>query len=48
MWDLEIDPLKHARKMIAHIDKKRNALGIDKAQERILVDMATRREMSSA
>jgi carbon-monoxide dehydrogenase catalytic subunit len=48
MWDLEIDPLKHARKMIAHIDKKRNALGIDKARERILVDMAARREMASA
>jgi len=34
--------------MIAHIDKKRNAPGIDKARERILVDMATRREMASA
>jgi len=48
MWDLEVDPVKHARKMIAHIDKKRHALGIDKARERILVDMATRREMASA
>ena len=26
MWDLEIDPVKHAQKMIAHIDKKREAL----------------------
>jgi carbon-monoxide dehydrogenase catalytic subunit len=34
--------------MIAHIDKKRQALGIDKARERILVDMATRRELESA
>ncbi len=45
MWDLEIDPVKHARKMIAHIDKKRKALGIDRARERVMVDMATRREI---
>jgi carbon-monoxide dehydrogenase catalytic subunit len=48
MWDLEIDPIKHAQKMIAHIDKKRQALGIDKARERILVDMAARREIEAA
>jgi len=48
MWDLEVDPVKHARKMIAHIDKKRKALGIDKARERTLVDMAARRELESA
>jgi carbon-monoxide dehydrogenase catalytic subunit len=48
MWDLEVDPVKHARKMIAHIDKKRKALGIDRARERTLVDMATRRELGSA
>jgi carbon-monoxide dehydrogenase catalytic subunit len=48
MWDLEADPVKHARKMIAHIDKKRKALGIDRARERTLVDMATRRELGSA
>ncbi len=48
MWDLEIDPIKHARKMIAHIDKKREALGINKARERIMVDMATRRDLESA
>ena len=47
-WDLEIDPVKHARKMIAHIDKKRKALGIDKARERVLMDMATRRDLESA
>ena len=45
MWDLEVDPIEHARKMIAHIDKKRSALGIDKARDRVLVDMAARREM---
>ena len=27
--------LEHARKMIAHIDKKRKELGIDKARERV-------------
>jgi carbon-monoxide dehydrogenase catalytic subunit len=48
MWDLEVDPLQHARKMIAHIDKKRSELGIDRARERILVDMAARRELESA
>ncbi len=42
MWDLEVDPIKHAQKMIAHIDKKRKALGIDKARERVLMDMAAR------
>jgi carbon-monoxide dehydrogenase catalytic subunit len=48
MWDLEPDPVAHARKMIAHIDRKRHDLRIDQARERILVDMATRREMASA
>ena len=47
MWDLEIDPIAHAHKMIAHIDKKRKALGIDKARERVLVDMESRREMAA-
>jgi carbon-monoxide dehydrogenase catalytic subunit len=48
MWDLEVDPIKHSHKMIAHIDKKRQELGIDKARERILVDMAARRDLESA
>jgi carbon-monoxide dehydrogenase catalytic subunit len=48
MWDLEADPVKHAQKMIAHIDKKRRALGIDRTRERVLVDMATRRELETA
>jgi hydroxylamine reductase (hybrid-cluster protein) len=47
MWDLEIDPVKHTRKMIAHIDNKRKALGIDKARDRILVDMDSRRELAA-
>jgi len=45
MWDFEPDPVKAAQKMIAHIDKKRKALGIDKARERVLYDMETRREL---
>ncbi len=48
MWDLEVDPTLHARKMIAHIDKKRKALGIDRARARIMVDMASRRALESA
>jgi carbon-monoxide dehydrogenase catalytic subunit len=47
MWDLEADPVRHAQKMIAHIDKKRHELGIDRARARTMVDMATRRELSA-
>jgi len=45
MWAYEQDPVKAAQLMIAHIDKKRKALGIDKARERVLFDMAMRRAM---
>ncbi len=44
-WDFEIDPYKMAQKMIAHIDLKRKALGIDKSRERVLYDMAMRRDL---
>jgi len=44
-WDFEQDPIKAAQKMIEHIDKKRKALGIDKARERVLYDMEMRREL---
>jgi anaerobic carbon-monoxide dehydrogenase catalytic subunit len=44
-WDFETDPIKMARMMIDHIDKKRKSLGIDKARERVLYDMAMRREL---
>jgi len=44
-WDCEPDPIKHAHKMIAHIDKKRAALGIDKARDRVLMDMADRQAL---
>jgi carbon-monoxide dehydrogenase catalytic subunit len=37
-----------AKKMIAHIDLKRKALGIDKARERVLMDMEMRRTMDAA
>ncbi|MDI6814678.1 MAG: anaerobic carbon-monoxide dehydrogenase catalytic subunit [Dehalococcoidales bacterium] len=46
MWAFESDPVKAAKLMIEHIDKKRKALGIDKARERILFDMAMRRELA--
>jgi carbon-monoxide dehydrogenase catalytic subunit len=48
MWDCEPDPIKHAQKMIAHIDKKRKELGIDKARERVLMDMDDRQKMETA
>ncbi len=44
-WDFEVDPLKMAKMVIDHIDKKRKALGIDKSRERVLYDMAMRREL---
>jgi carbon-monoxide dehydrogenase catalytic subunit len=47
MWDFEPDPIKHAHLMIAHIDKKRKELGIDKARERVLMDMADRQALEA-
>jgi carbon-monoxide dehydrogenase catalytic subunit len=47
-WGFAVEPHEIAQMMIAHIDKKRKALGIDKARERILVDMADRRAMDAA
>jgi carbon-monoxide dehydrogenase catalytic subunit len=47
-WDFVQDPEEMARRMIAHIDLKRKALGIDKARERVLYDMAMRRELEEA
>ena len=47
-WDFVQDPDEMAKKMIAHIDKKRAALGIDKARERVLFDMEMRRDMAAA
>ena len=47
-WGFEADPIQAAKLMIEHIDKKRKALGIDKARERVLFDMAKRREIEAA
>ncbi len=44
-WGVEKDPIKHARAMIAAIDEKREALGINKKQERVLMDMQMRRDL---
>ena len=47
-WDFVKDPYEMAGRMIAHIDKKRDELGINKARERMLVDMADRRAIDAA
>ncbi|MBW1943026.1 MAG: carbon monoxide dehydrogenase, partial [Deltaproteobacteria bacterium] len=47
-WGFTADPHEMAKMMIAHIDKKRKALGIDKTRERVLVDMADRRDLEAA
>jgi len=47
-WGFTPDPYEMARMMIAHIDKKRKALGIDKATERVLMDMSDRRDIAAA
>ncbi len=47
-WGFTPDPYEMARMMIAHIDKKRKELGIDKTRERVLMDMDDRREMDAA
>jgi carbon-monoxide dehydrogenase catalytic subunit len=47
-WGFTPDPYEMARMMIDHIDKKRKALGIDKARERVLMDMADRQKLEAA
>ena len=47
-WGFTRDPYEMARMMIEHIDKKRKALGIDKARERVLMDMADRQKLDAA
>ena len=47
-WGFATDPHEIAALMIAHIDKKRKALGLDKARERVLMDMADRRQIDAA
>ena len=47
-WGFNPDPHEMAKMMIAHIDKKRRQLGIDKARERVLMDMSDRRGIEAA
>jgi carbon-monoxide dehydrogenase catalytic subunit len=44
-WVLESDPVKTAELMLEHIERKRDALGINKKTERKLYDMADRRAL---
>ncbi|HHP7235628.1 MAG TPA: anaerobic carbon-monoxide dehydrogenase catalytic subunit [Desulfobacterales bacterium] len=44
-WGFAVDPYEMAKLMITHIDKKRKALGLDKARERVLMDMADRMKL---
>jgi carbon-monoxide dehydrogenase catalytic subunit len=46
-WAAEPDPGKMASLIIDHIDRKREKLGIHKAKERVLYDMAMRRELDT-
>jgi carbon-monoxide dehydrogenase catalytic subunit len=46
-WNVAEDPYEIAKIMIARIDAKRTALGIDKQRERVLFDMAMRRDLAS-
>ncbi|MFP3928104.1 MAG: carbon monoxide dehydrogenase, partial [Desulfobacteraceae bacterium] len=47
-WGFARDPEEMAAMMIAHIDKKRRALGLDKARERVLMDMSDRQKLEVA
>lgn len=47
-WGFAADPYEMAKMMIAHIDKKRKALGIDKARDRTLMTMADRQKLDAA
>ena len=46
-WGVAQTANEFASQMIDHIDQKRKALGIDKKKERVLFDMAMRRELGS-
>jgi carbon-monoxide dehydrogenase catalytic subunit len=45
-WAVESDPVKAAEMILAHIEGKRDALGINRAKERKLYDMADRRALA--
>jgi carbon-monoxide dehydrogenase catalytic subunit len=46
-WGFTPDPYEMAKMMINHIDKKRKALGIDKARERVMMDFADRQKLEA-
>jgi carbon-monoxide dehydrogenase catalytic subunit len=46
-WAIESDPVKAAEMLLAHIESKRDALGINKTKERKLYDMADRRALAA-
>ena len=46
-WGYTPDPYEMAKMMIAHIDKKRKELGIDKSRERVLMSMEDRQALSA-
>lgn len=46
-WDVEEDPVEMARLMIRAIEGKREALGIQEKQERVLYDMEMRRALEA-
>jgi anaerobic carbon-monoxide dehydrogenase catalytic subunit len=47
-WGFSADPHEMARMMIAHIDGRRKALGLDKSRERVLMSMEDRRTLEAA
>jgi carbon-monoxide dehydrogenase catalytic subunit len=46
-WAFEPDVHKATKLMIDHINKKRKALGLDKKKDRVLYDMAMRRDLDA-
>ena len=46
-WAFESDPIKMAELMIARIEAKRQALGLDQGRERVLYDMDMRRGLEA-
>ncbi|OGQ97224.1 MAG: carbon-monoxide dehydrogenase catalytic subunit [Deltaproteobacteria bacterium RIFOXYD12_FULL_57_12] len=46
-WNIAEDPMEIARLMIRKIEAKRDALGINKKTERVLFDMAMRRDLGT-
>ena len=47
-WGFAVEPRDIAKLMIDHIDERRKALGIDKARERVLMDMADRQALEAS